>query len=164
MLYLRRQVKRREKQRGNLREMYPKTTSRTEQGGNIHLLEMESYVVCHGTVLVAGGSLCEERWGLPCAGHSQPRIQRTAGLLCHTPPVSGKTCSERAKKLHVQLGLREKCVRNSPANTEVREEQGEEMLQQRFPRSLWRRAGEQYLFPCSLRRGPLRNSHPHYSL
>lgn len=38
----------------------------------------------------------------------------------------------------MQPGLRGKSVRNSPVNSKVREEQGEDTLQQRFLCSLWR--------------------------
>lgn len=109
-----------------------------------------------GAASVRSGGACPG-WAQPApdAGHGGAALPRSSCLW--------ENVFKEGKKLHMQPGLRERSIRNSAANTDVREEQGDEVLQQRFPCSLWWRAEEQ-VFPCSLGTGSGRSSHPHYSL
>lgn len=93
-------------------------------------------ITLDGKVLFRGGgcrgNLSEERPGLPCAGHSWFQLapmgtpQGTAESPCQDSSVCGKVYLRNSKK-HCAENIRERSkgsVKNSPADTKVREERG----------------------------------------
>lgn len=77
--------------------------------------------------------------GCPVLGTTSSRCSAWQGRSVMLLLSLGKHIQRGQKAAHAARTEGKKSVRNSPVNTKVREEQGEEVLQQRFPCSLLRR-------------------------
>lgn len=77
--------------------------------------------------------------GCPVLGTTSSRCSARKGRSAMLLLSLGKHIQRGQKAAHAARTEGKKSIRNSPVNTKVREEQGEEVLQQRFPCSLLRR-------------------------
>lgn len=126
---------------------------------NLHIDKIASSGGCRG--------LCEERPGLPRAGHRWLQLAQTHPLQGTAGPLSqgggdlGKMCLRKGKKTTGQSG-KVNGVRNNRGNTRVRGEEVVRMPEQRFPcnQPLEETMVEQ-VSPCTTpQQGPCRTCSP----